>query len=313
MLYNKDNFDLKIMDINTIKQRAKAFDYLFDAVVVTDLMGIITDWNEGSKLLYGYSKEEVLGQPVSILHVPEDSSRITAEVISAVEKFGKWTGEIRMLHKDGSIGWIESMCVPIFDDDEQVIGALGINRDITARKKESERLNFLAHFDQLTKVANRRLLLDRISHLIEQSVRNKNSFALLYIDLDKFKIINDTKGHAFGDQVLVETASRLKQSIRGSDTVARIGGDEFVLLLENMSNKDNVLAMANVLIKTLKKPFAINNEAFQVNCSIGIAMYPDDGKTTDRLLAVADKAMYEEKYKKQETYDEGVLNHQRLK
>lgn len=283
------------MNSEILKQRAKAFDYLFDAVVVTDLQGIIIDWNKGSEALYGYSKDEAIGQPVHILHVPEDTDHITSEVISAIEKSGKWTGEVRMLNKNGGVGWIESMCVPIYDSNKQMIGALGINRDISDRIKETERLEHLAHYDHLTKVPNRYLLLDRVEHLIAQSERIKSNFALLYIDLNKFKIINDTKGHAFGDQVLIETALRLKQSIRNSDTVARIGGDEFVLLLENISNKINISIMVEAIAKALNEEFIINNEKFEVSCSIGVAIYPDDGTTTDTLLATADVAMYKAK------------------
>ena len=285
------------MNSDILKQRAKAFDYLFDAVVVTDLQGIITDWNKGSEALYGYSKEEAIGQPVNILHIPEDTDYITSEVLLAVEKIGNWSGEIRMLHKNGGVGWVESMCVPIYDSNNQMIGALGVNRDITDRIKETERLEHLAHYDHLTKIPNRYLLLDRVEHLIAQSERNKSTFALLYIDLDKFKIINDTKGHAFGDQVLVETALRLKQAIRKSDTIARIGGDEFVLLLENTSNKNDVSTMVETLTRALNKEFIINNEKFEVSCSIGVAIYPDDGTTTDTLLATADIAMYKAKHK----------------
>lgn len=286
------------MDSNLLKQRARAFDYLFDAVVVTDLQGIITDWNKGSEKLYGYSSQEAIGQPVTILHVPEDSDHIVSEVISAVEQSGKWTGEVRMLHKDGHIGWIESMCVPIFDADNQMTGALGVNRDITQRKQESERLNHLAHYDQLTKIPNRYLLLDRVSHLIAQSRRNKSSFALLYIDLDKFKSINDTQGHAFGDKVLMETALRLQQSIRNSDTIARMGGDEFILLLDKTFHRDDVSAMVKTLSRAINRPFEINDENFDVSCSIGVAIYPDDGATTDALLAVADKDMYRIKHQR---------------
>ena len=284
-----------------LNQRAKAFDYLFDAVVVTDLQGIITDWNSGSEALYGYSKEEAIGRPVNILHVPEDTDIISTEVITAVEKFGKWTGEARMLHKNGDIGWIESICVPIFDSNNQMIGALGINRNITDRIKETERLEYLAHYDHLTKIPNRYLLLDRIKHLIAQSERNKSSFALLYIDLDKFKIINDTKGHAVGDQVLVETALRLKQSIRNSDTAARIGGDEFVLLLENISNKNDISSMIESLSELLNEEHIIDNEKLEVNCSIGVAFYPEEGTTSDALLATADKAMYKGKHKQSDS------------
>ena len=122
--------------------RAKAFNYLFDAVVVTDAAGIITDWNKGSESLYGYTEEEALGQPVGILHVPDDVDHITSEVLAAVAETGKWTGEVRMLHKDGSIGWIESICIPLLDDDGQMVGALGINRDITDRVIETEPVSY---------------------------------------------------------------------------------------------------------------------------------------------------------------------------
>lgn len=291
------------MDLNKLEQRAQAFDYLFDAVVVTDPKGIITDWNKGSEALYGYSKEEVIGQPVSILHVPEDDQHITSEVMSAVEKYGRWTGEVRMLHKDGHIGWIESICVPLFDENHQMIGALGINRDISSRMEESERLQHLAHYDQLTDIPNRYLLLDRLKHLIAQCERNMNKFSLLYIDLDRFKNINDTKGHAFGDQILKEAASRIVQIIRNSDTIARIGGDEFVLLLENTSDKNTISKIAQSIIDVIGKAFLINGEAFEISCSIGIAIYPDDGTSTDALLAASDKAMYKAKHHERGTYE----------
>lgn len=285
------------MNIDAIKQRAKAFDYLFDAVVVTDLQGTIIDWNKGSEKLYGYSKNEAIGQPVSILHVPEDTDRITSEVITAVQKSGQWSGEIRMLHKDGGIGWVESMCVPILDENETMIGALGINRDITERINEIAHLEHLAHYDYLTKIPNRSLLFDRVEHLIARSERDNLTFALFYIDLDEFKLINDTKGHAYGDQVLVEVASRLKQSIRNSDTVARIGGDEFILVLENITDKSYIKIMLETLSRTLKTDFIVENEKIDVSCSIGVATYPDCGKTMDELLNIADKAMYTYKQK----------------
>jgi len=282
-------------NINIIKQRAKAFDYLFDAVVVTDLQGSIIDWNQGSESLYGYSKEQAIGKSVNMLHVPEDSAHITSEVISAVEKEGKWTGEIRMLHQDGHIGWIESMCVPIYDENSQMIGALGINRDITKRKNETERLEHLAHYDQLTNIPNRYLLLDRLKHLILQAERNEDRFALLFIDIDKFKLINDTQGHIFGDKVLIEVALRLKHAIRHSDTLARFGGDEFVILLEKISDKKDASVMTSALLKALETELIIDDKTINISCSIGIATFPDDGTTTDKLLIMADKGMYQTK------------------
>lgn len=284
-----------IMTSSRQELRAKAFDYLFDAIVVTNSDGIITDWNKGSEALYGYTEEEALGQLVSMLHVPEDTDHITSEVLAAVEKVGKWTGEVRMLRKDGSIGWIESMCVPIFDDDNQMTGALGVNRDITDRVNETEHLRYLAQYDQLTRVPNRHLLFERISHLIDQNRRNKNSFSLVYFDLNNFKIINDTKGHAFGDQVLREVAARITASIRKSDTVGRIGGDEFVLLLENTFEKGDIEIAVETLERAISKELSIGLEKVYLSCSLGVAIYPEDGTTTDELLSAADAAMYKVK------------------
>ena len=276
-------------------QRARAFDYLFDAVVVTDLQGLIIDWNHGCETLYGYSKEEALGQPVSILHVPEDTDHITTEVLDAVQKTGKWTGEVRMLHKDGHIGWIESMVVPLFDDDKQMIGALGINRDISDRIQKEKYLAKLAHYDQLTELPNRYLLMDRLEHLIKHAERDHSIFALLYIDLDNFKIINDNEGHAYGDKVLKEIAQKLIQSVRESDTVARIGGDEFVVLLEKIKDDRDASKLANKLAEQIHEPRIINQNKYIISGSIGVAIYPKDGSNTDELLFYADKAMYRAK------------------
>jgi len=275
--------------------RAKAFNYLFDAVVVTDAQGIITDWNKGSEALYGYSEEEAVGQPVGILHVPDDIDHITSEVLAAVAEFGQWTGEVRMLHKDGSIGWIESMCIPLLDDENQMVGALGINRDITARINETERLRHLAQYDHLTQIPNRYLLLDRISHLIDQYDRNKNAFTLLFFDLDGFKQINDQHGHSFGDKVLKEIGGRISHSIRKSDMAARIGGDEFVLLLENTFKKSDIEQVIQNLSSSLHENMIIGSKSLNVRCSIGCATYPTNGNNSDELLSYADLDMYRTK------------------
>lgn len=285
------------MSLDTDALRAKAFDYLFDAVVVTDMNGLITDWNKGSESLYGYTKGEATGQHVSMLHVPEDSAHITSEVLSAVQKEGKWSGEIRMLRKDGAVGWIESMCVPLQNKDGAMEGALGINRDITQRKQEAEKFQYLAHYDHLTKVPNRYLLLEHLKHLIEQSKRNHRTFALFFIDLDEFKRINDLRGHAFGDQVLINVAKILERNIRSSDTVARFGGDEFILLLEDINSKADAVKMMETLSAEVSADCIINGEKFNISSSIGVAFYPSDGTTTELLIAAADKAMYNEKSK----------------
>lgn len=284
------------MDLNILELRAKAFDHLFDAVVVTDEKGIITDWNIGSELLYGYTKEEAIGQPARILHVPEDVDRITALVLSSVEKFGKWNGEVKYLHKDGHIGWLESMCVPILDDNNQMIGALGINKDITARIQETKRLQYQAHFDTLTNLPNRTLFFNRLEKTLAISKRKKHAFALLFIDLDNFKSINDKYGHAIGDQFLVEVSKKIQSCIREADTVARISGDEFVILLTEIASNDEPGIMAKRIIDILTKPIQVKGHACHIGASIGISLYPEHSSDPDELLVLADKAMYEVKH-----------------
>ncbi|MFT5593161.1 MAG: diguanylate cyclase (GGDEF)-like protein/PAS domain S-box-containing protein [Oceanicoccus sp.] len=278
--------------------RAKAFDHLFDAVVVTDAQGIITDWNIGSETLYGYTEAEAVGQSVSILHVPEDMDHITEEVLAAVATEGKWTGEVRMLRKDGSIGWIESMCIPILDHNQQMIGALGINRNITQRINETEQLRYQAKFDQLTNIPNRFSLIDRIEHLIAQYDRNKCAFSLLFFDLDNFKKINDSYGHSLGDQVLKEVALRISNNIRKTDMIARIGGDEFILLLENTHKTSDIKATMNNLTHILCKDMNIDNRTLNMQGSVGYSTFPADGATCDELLIHADKGMYHTKKQK---------------
>jgi diguanylate cyclase (GGDEF)-like protein/PAS domain S-box-containing protein len=285
----------KLLKADQLLLRAKAFNYLFDAVVVTDERGIIIDWNKGSESLYGYTEAEAIGQPVGILHVPGDTEHITSIVLAAVAETGKWVGEVRMLHKDGSIGWIESMCIPILNDAGEMTGALGINRDITERIQEIERLRHQAQHDHLTQIPNRFLLLDRIAHLIDQYERNKSAFTLLYFDLDGFKKINDNHGHLFGDKVLKEVANRISACIRKSDMAARIGGDEFVILLENTFKKSDIARVIDNLTGSLHKNIDIDLVSLNIRCSIGFATYPINGHDADELLLHADRLMYKNK------------------
>lgn len=170
------------------QQRALAFDYLYDAVVVTDLEGNIIDWNAGSEKLYGYTKDEAIGQSVSILHVPDDLDHVTRDVLDGIARDGKWNGEVRMLHKDGTIGWIESMCVPLVDENQKPIGALGINRDITKRIHQSEQMLVQSRLAQMGE------MLSMIAHQWRQplgAISSITSNAIVSIEIDKLKFSSE--------------------------------------------------------------------------------------------------------------------------
>jgi len=278
-----------------LEQRARAFNYLFDAVVVTDLAGTIIDWNAGAERLYGYERSEVLGKPVSMLHAPEDVEERIREVIGTVKRDEIWSGEIKMVRKDGTIGWTEVVVVPVTNDDGETIGALGVNRDITERVRTEEELARLAHYDPITGLANRSLLLDRLDRMLLHVRRTKESFAVLFIDLDGFKRINDNAGHRVGDQVLKEAAQRMERSLRESDTVSRLGGDEFVVLVDRVGVPEDAGRVARKLLNTLREPVEVAGREHRLSGSIGIAIYPFHGTTADELLTYADDAMYRAK------------------
>lgn len=290
------------MDVDLLVRRAHAFNHLFDAVIITDAAGFIIDWNDGAQDLYGYAKKDIIEKPIAQLLLQEDSTTMTELVNNALEQHGKWSGELRFLHQDGSIGWQASTCVPLFDDNQMFIGALIVNRDITQRVNQSQLQLNQACYDQLTSLPNRYLLMDRVQQSIERCKRTRTRFSLLYIDLDEFKKVNDAVGHLQADKVLVEITSRLQRVIRESDTLARIGADEFLLLLEDVTDNNDISQMAEVLIATLDTPFILNDQSLFLNCSVGIATYPDSGEDFDKLIKAADFAMYKSKRQGGATY-----------
>lgn len=212
--------------------------------------------------------------------------------------------------KDGNNQYTELLASPLFDKDKKCIGIIQSSRDITGHLKiQSELINqknildHQAHHDALTGLPNRILFNDRLKQAIEKAKRNKSEFALLFIDLDRFKEINDSLGHTAGDEVLITVTSRLIETIREEDTVARLGGDEFTVILEDLNQVQDASLIANKILKNLSQPININNHVLYVSSSIGISIYPEDGESAQNLLKYADSAMYKAK-------DEGRNNYQ---
>lgn len=251
--------------------------------------------NPAGRALFGAeSGEEVVGTAL-LDRLHELSREKAAGRLAAIEEHGQampW-GEERMLKLNGSPLDVELAAVPFLYQGE---GALQlIFRDITERKLANERLEQLAHFDHLTMLPNRALFFDRLGYLLDQARRYDFTFALLFLDLDRFKAINDTFGHATGDLLLKQVSERLAGCLRRSDTVARMGGDEFTVILSRITEPADAAVVANKLLKAFESPFPLKGEERTVGASIGISLYPDDGDNPDSLLKKADTAMYRAK------------------
>ncbi|MGZ5056192.1 MAG: diguanylate cyclase domain-containing protein, partial [Methylobacter sp.] len=200
--------------------------------------------------------------------------------------------EIYSAYKD--IHWLEVTDTPVYDESNNFIGVDGIVHDITLRKKADDRLLWLSHYDELTGLANRRLFADQLHHAINMAHRTNQSVALFYLDLDRFKYVNDTMGHAVGDEVLKETANRIATTLRDSDMPARLGGDEFALVLPE-TDANGAAPVAAKILKQLQEPYVFDEQTFTLGGSIGIAVYPRDASSAEALVHLADTAMYQAK------------------
>ncbi len=197
---------------------------------------------------------------------------------------------------DGTRKTILNSAIPIFDAEHTITGAVVMNQDITERRRAEERLTYLASYDFLTGLPNRTLFSDRLTQAMERTNRNTDRLALLLLDLDRFKEVNDTFGHSIGDMLLKLVANRLQQGLRGVDTIARLGGDEFTMILENIGDTDTAARVAHKVKDIFAQPFVLHKHQLSITPSIGIALYPDDAQDAELLLRNADIAMYHAKH-----------------
>jgi len=265
-----------------------------NAIVITDIDGNIEYVNTKFKSLSGYTEEELLGENPRILKSDETSPAVYEEMWDCLMRGETWNGELVNRKKDGTV-YIESAIIsPVKQADGTVTHYLAIKEDITDKKKSEEYIDRLAHFDQLTGLPNKVMLDDRIKYLLNMAQRNDEHLAVMFLDLDRFKNINDTLGHTIGDKLLVKIAKRLKESVRDEDTVARLGGDEFIMLFPN-TNSNTAMHIATKLIQAVSKSLSIDSHDLIITPSIGIAIYPNDGLDFETLLKNADTAMYKVK------------------
>lgn len=280
----------------------QVFDNTAEGILITDAYFNVLEVNQAYLNITGYSRDEVIGEKPMVMSTGLHNQQHYDEIWQALREEGKWVGEIWNRRKNGESypEWLSISAVT--DSKKAVQNYVAVFTDITLRKQSEERLQFLANHDALTHLPNRMLLQERIEQGLLRVRRSHGKLAVLFIDLDRFKVINDTLGHQAGDMLLQEAARRLKDCLRVSDTVARQGGDEFVVLVEDFADTQYLTAVASKIMNVLAQPFILLNQELYISASIGISVYPEDGLDLFSLLKNADVAMYRAKESGKNTF-----------
>ena len=273
-----------------------------EGVAVTDVDGNLVSVNPAFELITGYSAAEVLGRNPRILKSGRHEDAFYREMWASLRETGQWRGELWNRRKSGEVypEWLTISAVK--DTAGSTTHYVGMFSDISSVKEAMQQIDFLAHHDALTRLPNRILFHDRLSHGLDRAQRESRPLALLYLDLDRFKNVNDTLGHPVGDELLQEVARRMTGATRAGDTLARLGGDEFVLLLEDDASAQQAAVVARKMLELFAAPICIAEHKLMLTASIGISLYPGDGEDADTLLKHADRAMYEAKSRGRNTY-----------
>jgi len=292
--------DLKKLELQNLHQ-AQIIEQIHDSVISIDLKGYITCWNQGSTGMLGYTKEEVLGKHISFIYADMEKENFL-QYIQELKDVDILKQELSVSQKEGNTIDVERSLSLLRDIKGNIIEVILSAHDITEKKfahenlkKQKEALDYQAHHDALTLLPNRILFHDRLQATINKVKREKSKLALFFLDLDKFKEINDSYGHSVGDEVLKRVAKRLSVVVRKEDTFARISGDEFTMIIGNLESSQDASIFANKILKALIEPFEIDKINLNISMSIGISIYPDDGLTSGELLKSADVAMYRAK------------------
>jgi len=286
-------------DLRNLKQAeesvlrlASIVEFSEDAIIGETTLGVITSWNRAAEKMYGYTMAEAVGRNSSFL-LPSERQAEMRSRIGGVEPIQSF--ETQRLTKAGSVLDISLSLSQIKDATGRIIGASTIARDITARKAAEKQLQFLAYYDALTGLPNRTLLEDRLAKALAGARRKKDRVAILFLDLDLFKNVNDSLGHSAGDHLLQEVAERLKTWGRDQDSIARMGGDEFVLVLNDIKDTPDAAVAAERLMDAMTAEFVVQGRSLHIGCSLGISIFPEHGADGETLIKNADAAMYRAK------------------
>ena len=281
---------------NKLKLADNVFNSTAEAIIVTDSEQCILRINSAFTAMTGYSSEEAIGKtPGQLLKSGKHDNEFYQSMWNVLDTKGNWQGEIWDQRKDGSDFPARHNISTVKDENGNIIQYISIFLDITEKKRAEERIQYLAQYDQLTKLPNRALFNDRLKHSIDRAQRSKHKIGLMFIDLDGFKNVNDTLGHQAGDELLQIIAERLSNIMRTEDTVARLGGDEFTIIMEELNHSDGAIVVAKKVLQAVNEVIYLSGQEVGIGASIGISIYPDTGTTANKLIKNADTAMYQAK------------------
>ncbi len=276
-------------------------DHASDVIWTMDLVGNITYVSPSVQRQRGFTAEEVMQQHVTEA-LTADSAQLVwnqmlqaTELVAAGKPYPEFVADLEQPHKNGGTVWSEVKTAGIYNEAGEFISVVGVARDLTERRKTEQQMRYMAQHDSLTGLPNRALFMDRLHQALTYCSRHQGQLAVLLLDLNKFKPVNDEYGHAAGDELLKATGESLRKLLRASDTVARLGGDEFVVLLPQLESPLEASRVAEKITAALSQPFVLSMTTVQIGCSIGQAQFPDDGSDAEQLIRIADERMYQQK------------------
>jgi len=278
-----------------LRLSATVLEHIADAVMVVDIEGVIVAVNPAFTQITGYTEAEAVGQHSSLTRSGRHDDLFYQTMWDELIASGFWRGEIWRRRKNGEI-YLEWLTISAVRDTRALTTHyVGVCSDITIIKQAQEKLDHLAHHDPLTALPNRLLFHDRLQHALQRATRDEEQLAILFIDLDRFKNVNDTLGHHIGDELLQQVAAQLSARLRDGDTLARLGGDEFIVLLEKVDGQYGATQVAEKLVTMFEQPFLVAGHELFVTCSVGVSLFPGDAQDLNMLIRNADVAMYQAK------------------
>lgn len=310
VVYNEQEFYIAMVhDISErmaseqhLRQSAAVFDYTAEAIVITDTSGTILNVNGAFTRMLGYTKDEVVGGNPRIWKSGVHETSFYMDLWHTIQNTGTWRGELVNRGKSGKLIAALTTVSAVNDDHGDVSNYVAIYTDISEIKESQQRLAHMAHHDPLTDLPNRLLFNERLQHSLDRTARSSARLAVIFLDLDHFKHVNDSLGHSHGDELLIEVAELLNSVLRKDDTIARIGGDEFAILIEDIGNRGELVAIIEKIIAAFERDFVLGQSNIRVTPSLGVSISPDDGEDPETLLRNADAAMYRAKSLGRNTY-----------